>query len=503
MHIAGTAFVVGAGVMAIEITAARMLAPYFGSSMLVWTSLIVTILLGLSIGYWYGGKIASQMKDGRQVLGVILSAAAILVLFGVWVVAGFSLSVSGLLSAVSTASFVVFFGSLLVSFVVFAAPVLVLAIAGPVIVKEWTQIAGGDVGIASGRYFAVSTIGSVIGTVLPTLVFVPTFGSRATLILVALTLLITAFPFVPRKYRIPLVIVAVSAVAALVLQPRTVFKGIVYESESVYQLIRVREEDDGTKTLMGDAVTMSIHGPDGGRTMSYYDFLATVPLWRQDGGGEAHVVIIGSAGGSIGQQIRNLLPDRNISLVGVELDKEIAAVGRRFFGSDSLGMRQEIDDGRMFLRGTEERFDSIVIDTYSEMYVPPHLITREFFTLVKDHLMDGGVVGMNVIGPDRDAALLRATTNTLATVFRNVVVVPIGGASWNHAVFASDATLDPVKVADALPPGYDDVMNALRYTAYDVVFDGGVMVLTDDLAPVEFMTDSMIMAEALNFMRDR
>lgn len=501
MHLAGTAFVVGAGVMAIEITAARVLAPYFGSSMLVWTSLIVTILLGLSIGYWYGGKVASQLKDARRVLGMILSAAALMVLFGIWVVGGFSLSVSGLLSAVSAASSVVFLGSLLVSFVIFAAPVFALAIAGPVIVKEWTRLAGGDVGIASGRYFAVSTMGSVIGTVLPTLVFVPAFGSRATLTIVALTFFITAIPFVPRRYRIALAVGVLYAVTTLVMQPESVFKGIVHESESAYQLIRVREDDDGTKKIMGDAVTMSVHGPDGGRTMYYYDFLATVSLWGIRDGEDAHVAIIGSAGGSIGQQIRNLLPDRRISLVGVELDKEIAAAGRRFFGSDSLGMRQEIGDGRMFLRDTEEKFDGIVIDTYSEMYVPPHLITREFFSVVQDRLADGGVVGVNVIGPNRDGALLRAATNTLATVFRNVVVVPIGGTSWNHAVFASDVPLDPEKVAAALPDGYDDVMIALRYTAYDVVFDEDVMVLTDDLAPVEFMTDAMIMAEALRLGR--
>ena len=116
-------------------------------------------------------------------------------------------------------------------------------------------------------------------------------------------------------------------------------------------------------------------------------------------------------------------------------------------------------------------------------------------------LTSGGVVAVNVIGSDRDAALLRATTNTLASVFDNVIVVPLGGASWNQAVFASDAILDPDRVAAQLPEGYDDVMNALRYTAYEVVYNNDVMVFTDDLAPVEFLTDSMIMAEALKLQR--
>lgn len=484
-------FVIGIGVMAIEITASRLLAPYFGASMFVWTSLIVTVLVALSAGYFIGGKAAAKGL-GVEAVGFLSCGAAILLVAGLLVIPSFSSAITGVLIGLSSASVALFAGSLVVTMIVFAAPVFLLAMSGPILMKAWSAL--GDVGTIAGRYFAVSTIGSVIGTVAPTLVLVPTLGARNTIFIVAAMFILLGIALVPGWRRIMAGLGLALALGSQLL-PSKVPDDVVMERESPYQLIRVAVKGDTRYLIFNEGSgVQSVYEPDGGRTGFYYDFMSIVPLIRPIDGGH-RALIVGLAGGTVATRYRAFLDgDDDVDLTGVEVDSAVIDTARRWFALDEAGTRVVNEDGRTYLSAVDESFDAIIVDAYStQLYIPPHLATKEYFSLAKSKLSPGGVFVMNVNAPDADSRLLKALTNTTAAVFPHVRVMPITEA-WNNLVIASDRPFDLDEVARKIPPGYDDVRLSLRGSRA-VAYDPGEEVFTDDRAPVEFLTDSMILAQ--------
>lgn len=494
--LATATFVIGIGVMAVELTASRLLAPYFGASMFVWTSLIVTVLIALSIGYYLGGRAASN-GVGTEAVGFLCCAAAALLVFGMFVIPSFSTAISGLLIGLSSASIALFLGSLLVTMLVFAAPLFMLGVSGPILLKTWSSL--GDVGAISGRYFAISTIGSVVGTVAPTLLLVPTIGARNTIFAIAAMFLLVGLMLAPdwRKHFSVLALVVVLLPAAM---PHRVPADVIEETESPYQLIRVSTQPDGRTYLIfneGSGV-QSVKAPDGQRTGFYYDYMGIVPLLRPKAPGDAHRgLILGLAGGTVAERYSTFSgPDARIELTGVEVDSAVIDIARRHFGLDDGSVRIVNEDGRTFFMHGEEKYDAIVADAYStQLYIPPHLATKEFFALAKTKLVDGGVFVMNVNAPDLDSRLLKALVNTAAAVYPHVAVMPVED-SWNHLVFASDEPIGLAEAAARIPPAYDDV-RAAAVNAIAARHDPGAEVFTDDRAPVEFLTDSMILAQVV------
>lgn len=503
LRLAVATFVIGAGVMAVELTASRLLAPYFGASMFVWTSLIVTVLAALSVGYYLGG-LAAARKAGTEVVGLLCVGASGFLALGTLVIPRFSTAISGMLVGLSSASIALFLGSLLVTVVVFAVPVFMMAVCGPVLLKHWT--AHGDVGVISGRYFMVSTVGSVLGTVAPTLWLVPAFGARATVYAVAAAFLLLGASLLAGRARL-------AAGAALVvllgvgMLPHPGIAGVLFERESPYQLIRVSEGHDGTRYLIfneGSGV-QSVYSPGGGRTGFYYDYMGIVPLLRPASAPQpTRVLIVGLAGGTVAHNLGTFAPEAALDVTGVEVDAAVIDAARRFFDLDAAGVQVRNDDGRMYLlheqRAAAPAYNAIVSDAYStQLYIPPHLATTEYFALVRERLVPGGVSVMNVNAPTADSRLLTALVNTAASVFPYVTVVDVQN-SWNHLVLASDQPLDLGAVAGRVPQPYADVAADLL-TARAVTFDPAGEVFTDDRAPVEFLTDSMIVSQVLGRTR--
>ncbi len=489
-----SAFVVGMGVMAIEITASRLLAPHFGASLFVWTSLIVTVLLAMSAGYWAGGIVAAK-SAGMKALGVILCAAAAMLMGGMLIVRDLAGALSGIFLAWTDASATLFAGSLLVSFVVFALPVFLLAAAGPIILKEWSKL-GGDVGRTAGRYFAVSTFGSVIGTLAPTLVLVPSIGAKNTVAFFAAVFLALGAVLLGRKEKRLFALLAVPALgmSLLGLLPSRQLD-IIAQRESPYQLIRVRQDGAARQLIFNEgAGVQSVYDPTVRRSGYYFDFGAVLPLLRPYDPSTHKAAIIGLAGGSVARAYFNYLgAEARPRITGVEIDPEVIDIGRQYFGLDELGLDIVNQDGRVFLATTDEFFDVIVVDAYStQLYIPPHMSTREFYALAKGRLKPGGILMMNINAAGESSRLLRALTNSAAASFGRVTIMPAG--AWNYLVFASDEPLDLAGAA-ALVPDEDFDIKLSMTSAFEAQYDPSGEVFTDDRAPVEMLTDSMILAE--------
>ncbi|MFH2063477.1 MAG: fused MFS/spermidine synthase [bacterium] len=495
VFLAVCSFVVGAAVMTIEMTASRVLAPHFGASLFVWTALIVTVLLSMSVGYWVGGRLT---RHGSDRLGLLFCGAAASLMLGFFAVQSVSNVLSFVLRRMDAAAAALFFGSLLLSFVVFSVPVFLLAMAGPVIVSRWTA-ATGDVGGTAGRYFALSTGGSVIGTVMPSLFLVPEFGVRTTLVLVAAVLGLIgwlAADGLPRWVSLALVAATIGLVS---VQASVAADGVVYETETPYQLVRVEEGEDGRRFLIfneGSGI-QSVWFPEDGPTGMYFDQLTALPFLRGGDGREVQsMAVLGLAGGTSVRKFAEALPEgAPTDIVGVEIDPGVVRVARDWFALDELPVEVVQADGRTFL-DRDRRYDLILSDAYStQLYIPPHMATREFFARVRSRLADGGLFVMNINAARRDSRILLAMTNTLAEVFPEVHVSK-AGRSWNWLVVAGERAPDYGNAIVRLPEGYGDVAEALA-GAERVAFDPSGEVLTDDRAPIELMTEKMIFTQAL------
>lgn len=489
--------------MAVEMTASRVLAPHFGASFFVWTALIVTVLLSMSLGYWFGGRFATQAVSGLKPLGLLLCSSAILLLIGLWGSRDLAGSLPALLSNFGGAAAALFLGSLVMSVAVFALPVFILAMSSPLMMKLWSAEMS-DVGGAAGRYFAVSTGGSVIGTLLPSLVLVPQFGVRITMMSIAGVLAILGLLVIRGKMRAVSLAILIVVFFALLIQGYDRPERVVYEKESPYQLIRVEEYGSDRYLIFNDGSgTQSVWFPTRQRTDMYYDHLAAVPLLLNETDQHWRTAVLGLAGGSLIRQYLTTYPkDLTPDIVGVEVDPSVIDTARRFFAIDELPIQIVNEDGRTFLARTQDPFDVIIIDAYStQLYIPPHMVTEEFFSSVRDNLTVGGLTAMNVNAPQEDSALLQAITNTAASVFPFVYMTK-AGSTWNWLVVASDQPLDYLSAASRLPENYGDVAESLL-AVRRIMFDSGQQVLTDDRAPIELMTDKMIIADALRYMGER
>jgi spermidine synthase len=470
-------FLAGAATLATEICASRLLAPYYGSSTIVWANLIGLVLASLSLGYWLGGRIADRRPE-PQLLGTIVVAAALLVAATPFLARPFlNVSVEGLDEASEGAAIGSFFGTL----VLFAPPVTLLGMAAPFAIR----LALGDIasaGTVAGRLYALSTVGSLLGTFLPALVTIPLVGTQRTMLGAAALLALGGVLVLRRRW-----LLAPIAVAALLAVPPGAVKasdGLIYERESRYQYVQVVERGDVRYLHLDEGIAVhSVWRPDDVLTGGEWDvFLATPALLERD---PVRVAILGNAAGTTARAFGRYFPGTEID--GVELDPVVSDVGRRFFGlGDNPRLHVHDADARPFLRTTRMRYDAIFIDAYRPPYVPFYLATQEFFELARLRLVPGGVLAMNVATVPSDRRLAHGVESTLRAVFPHVYVWQ--ALRFNRFVIASDRELH---VREAGPPALLPLLRSGLHESQE-----RDEPWTDDHSPVEWITDRMIVEYA-------
>ena len=477
------AFLVGAGTLATEISASRLLAPFFGASTVVWANIIGLTLAYLALGYWLGGRLADRRPEARVLGAILLVAAAALAVtpfaarpFLRWALHGFD--------AVSAGSVA---GSFFAALALFAVPVTALGAAAPFLVRLALDTVA-EAGKVAGRLYALSTAGSLAGTFLVALVTVPWAGTQRTLVGTAACVALGAALLGSRSW-----LLAPAALVALLAVPPPQIKSAIYETESPYQYIRVVSDGHGGRELeLNEGVaTHSVWRPDTVLTGRYWDlFLMLPPLLPRP---PERMLVIGNAGGTMARAYGRFYP--GVAIDGVELDPKLNAVARRFFGAgDNPRLRLIAADGRPYLELTRKRYDLIVVDAYRQPYVPFYLATSEFFRLAREHLRPGGAIALNVAATPGDRKLSRAIGTTLLTVFPQAW--RWRALRFNDVVFA---LREPVSRAElerhaARAPGEVRLLLPLFRDRLEPVRPEGEP-LTDDRAPVEWLTDRMILGE--------
>jgi spermidine synthase len=479
-------FLAGVASLATEMSASRLVAPYFGSSNVVWANVIGLMLGFLALGYWLGGRAADRHPRPGFLAALLLGAAALLA------VVPFAARplLHAALHGFASISVVVVAGSFFSVLALFALPVTLLGAVSPFAVRL-SLPAVAEAGQTSGRLYALSTVGSIVGTFAAALVAIPLLGTQRTLLATATLVALAAVPLAPRR---ALAVAAVLAAAAA-LPPGGIKRtaGVLYETESPYQYVRVVSYPDGSRALQANegVADQSVWYPHSVLTGGYWDlFLLLPPLL----GRPAHsLLVIGDGGGTISRAYGRFYP--RVRIEGVELDPAVTAAGRRFLGVGANPRLHTVTaDGRVYLERTRRRFDLIAIDAYRQPYIPFQLATREFFRLVRSRLSPGGVVALNVAATPHDRRLTQALGTTLASAFPQVWRV--SALRFSDLVLALPRPLSRdelvarlARVAPALGPLLPRVEPALA-----PLRPRGAP-WTDDRAPVEWLTDRMLAAQ--------
>lgn len=265
-------------------------------------------------------------------------------------------------------------------------------------------------------------------------------------------------------------------------------KDLPYEGESIYNYLQVSETDRqvvlSTNVLFG---VQSLYMKEGGLTGMYYDYAMAAPLMVPDKPVEdMDVLILGMGTGTYATQCRKYFGDMNIE--GVEIDEKITELSREYFSLPE-DVKVTTYDGRAFLQAVDTTYDVIMVDAYQDITIPFQMSSVEFFTMVKDHLKDGGVmvVNMNMHG-NKEGDINQYLADTIANVFDNVYTVDVAG-STNRELFASQHS-DMIEVLSDHVENLSDagLQNMMQRVADNSsAYVTGDYLMTDDKAPVELL----------------
>ncbi|NPV57595.1 MAG: fused MFS/spermidine synthase [Anaerolineae bacterium] len=500
-----TIFISGMVSLAVEMSASRLLGNVFGTSNLVWASIIGLILIYLAAGYFIGGAWADRSPHPKTFFRILFWAAVLTAV--VPVISRPVLRFAA--NAFDELQLGMLLGSFLAVILLLAVPVTLLGTASPFAIRLSIndEVSRASVGRISGRIYAISTMGSFIGTFLPGLVLIPTIGTYRTFLVIAGMLLIVSIIGIWRtegwKTALFYLWAPVLLIVLLVLGFRDSDKastGQIYETESAYNYIQVLQQDGYTMLRLNEG--QGIHSVYAADVVNYFgpwEQVLVAPFFNPPGYSPDSVerlAIVGLAAGTTARQASLVYGD--IAIDGFEIDPKIVTVGREYFMMNEPNLDVHVTDGRWGLEHSPYRYDIISIDAYRPPYIPAHLTTQEFFQIAHEHLTDDGMLVVNVGRAPNDRRLVNALTTTILTRFADVHIVDVPN-SFNSIIFAS---IQPTS-SDNLKANYAHLatqtgIHPLLLETMVIAIDNlqpspeATLVFTDDRAPVEWITNNMV-----------
>lgn len=498
-------FLGGMTSLAVELAASRLLSPYFGSSLFIWAILIGMELVYLSIGYYVGGRLADRRPTATRLYSIVAIAAALIGIIPLIARPILTVSLKGFAS-LDVGAFV---GSLLGTVLLFAAPVTLLGMVTPFAIRlEITKL--DQAGNTAGLIYALSTVGSILGTFLPVFLFIPTIGTSRTFVFFGVVLLVGALVGLwlagsrPQFMRLGGPLTLVMLVGLVVsLSPTTIkqaYEGrLVVERESLYNYIQVVNRQ-GTYELVlneGQAVH-SLYTPGQVLTNGIWDLFAMAPLFNNPPYATADLhsaAVIGLGAGTVPDILTHTYGP--IPIDGVEIDPEIVQLGRQYFAMTEPNLHVHVEDGRYFLEQTAQRYDLVAVDAYQQPYIPFQLTTKEFFQLIRDHLTPRGTVAINAGRTATDFRLVNALASTLKSVFKRVYIIDAIYDANSMIIATNDDTTQITNLmANAKTLNQPDLLTvaqaALDPQAHLREGASTDLVFTDDHAPVETIINQII-----------
>lgn len=480
-------FLCGAIVMIYEITGSRIVSPFIGTSTYVWTSLIGTILGALSFGYWLGGRMADKHPDVRILAGAIFFAGG--------AVSVTILLKEVLLSAIGSAPLGIGFKAVLASLFLFAPASVLLGFVTPYAAK--LRISSLDVsGRTVGRLYALSTIGSIVGTFAAGFVLIPFVGSVRTLYLIAallfaVSLSLAAFSFTRANITIvTLFILAVSLneMSSYYLHKTAGLNDIDTEYSRV-QIFRTTDPRSG-RPIQAMAIdpyfTQSAVFLDSDELV--FDYNKYYDLAEHFKPGPRKTLMIGGAGYTYPKHFAETFVNSTIDVV--EIDPKMTEIAGEFFRLKSNPRLKSIhEDGRVFLNSApSKQYDAVLMDAFTSLFTVPHqLTTIEAVREIDRILADDGVVIFNVGSAltGEGSRFFQAEFKTYQQIFPRVLVFKVNrehsGERLQNLIIVACKSANKAGLESSDPAFADLLSHIVEYQN-----DTEIPILTDDLAPVEY-----------------
>lgn len=496
-----TVFFSGMTSLAAEFGASRLLQMRFSSINLVWATIIGLILVYLAVGYSIGGRWADRSPQPRTMYAIMA-----------W--GGFSLGLipivaQPVLVAAATASdqlnLGIMAGAFISTLVLFSIPVTLLAMISPFAIRISIDDAA-QAGNVSGKLYSISTVGSVLGAFLPSLLLFPVIGTSRTILAFGIATLAIALFGVYRTggWKTSILFVVLLAVLGAMLAFGDFHikdtPGQVYETESDYNYIEVLKSGDYTYLRLNDG--QGIHSEYHPTELFYggpWEQFLVAPYFNRAPYAPSQVgriAIIGLAAGTTARQATAVYGA--IPIDGYEIDSKIVEVGRTYFGMTMPNLTVHLTDGRWGLEHSPYRYDIIAVDAYRPPYIPPNLTTQEFFQIAADHLTENGVLAINIGRAPKDRRLINDLAATILTVLPSAHVMDLPN-TFNSMLFATKQHTKRENLALNLQLLMNDPQTPpLLVRTAEVTFaslqpdPSGGMVYTDDRSPVEWVTNSLI-----------
>ena len=510
-----TEFFSGMSLMAVELGASRLMAPYFSSSQIVWTIIIGTIMIAMALGNIFGGRWADKDPNPDRLYRRIIIAScwiALIPVLGKYVILG----ISGLLIFTVSHNLLVI-AAFITCMVIFVFPLFLLGTVTPSLVK-YTMDSLDDNGRTVGKLNASNTIGSIIGTFVPTFVSIPAVGTSITFlifsgILLALSIIYFTSPYDDGSKARPAKAMITGCVIFLIcvlLGHRSNFafweSNIKVEDESIYNYIKVTEDDRNvvlsTNVLFG---VQSIYPKGSDLTGMYYDYAMAAPymagIHEKD---ELDVLILGMGTGTYATQCLKFYDNMNFE--GVEIDDKIADLAYEYFGLPE-NVKVTKYDGRAYLNAIDTKYDIIMVDAYQDISIPFQMASREFFTMVRDHLEDDGIMVVNMnMRSTKEGNINQYLSDTISSVFGDVYTVDVPN-NTNRELFASAGSGSIAALSRNIDLEQNKTLADLmaKVSSKLVKYVPGDRIMTDDKAPVELLSMRAIdelVSEELAYYQD-
>lgn len=432
-EILSLSFIMGFSVMVIELTATRIIAPIFGSSIYTWTSTIGVILLGTSIGNHIGGKIIDK-KNKLSTIAFFLLIASVFILFispAANLIDQFLLKITILWLSIILASLLFFF-----------IPSFILGAIYPMLAKQFLQNTI-NIGRESGTLSASLAVGSILGTFLTGFIFIGYLGSFGTLFAISLILFICSL-WLYKNFKntfLFIVLYIILLVFFLNLQKHvSAEKSAVFQKESNYYDIRVADKNlpelGNVRILFLDAGANNIESATGKTFDSYTNFYPVFSIFNKN---IQEIAMIGGGSLELSEKLKNYYPNANVTTA--EIDPFVTSTAAKYFRTSDYIIKNTVPvDGRMFLAQSQKKYDLIFSDAYNSFIsIPWHLTTQEFFKLSKKRLEANGVFAINFISPrlGDSSRFFESMETTFSSVFENYYIFAYG----NNPAFAENIVL--------------------------------------------------------------
>jgi spermidine synthase len=529
-YLLAVAFFSGMAVMGVEISASRLMAPFFGTSLSIWSAIIGSVMIALTLGYYLGGILADK-HPRMSFLATWLFFASLFMIFLPYLAQPVMETTLGRFTAAHSSygggqgSYAIV-TALVVCALMISAPVVVLGMTSPFIIRL-DSLRSTEVGRISGKVFAFSTLGSILGTFLPALFLIPVIGTRFSFLLFGGMLLCITLPSIERGKSFLYALAVLGLVVALLLGIQgwgtSLGKYLVKEKETNYQYVRIyrlpvpsktSEEPKMATVLLTDAglglQSMWVEGQP--YTDSWQDFFAIVPRIYDvcnHGSPPNRLLLLGLGGACAPYLISQFYPD--ITIDGVEIDPLLIDAAKPYFPFSAVkNLNVHIGDGRFFLKSARMKYDAIVVDAFRPPFIPFHLATTEFFDQVKEHLAEDGIMVMNV-GSSGKMLVFKGIANTVASVFPHVYFAQYYSPEDRSIIFSSrfivasskDLNLDNSDVEKRLfsvpDPQWRKIFETMRdrsgfESSQDtyfrkILFDPEKQYFRDDLSSLEVLSE--------------